>query len=62
MGYARLFAILAALKKPVKVRALATCTGIDETKVIFILMRNQRDLGISFDNEGYIRTEAMVNE
>lgn len=62
MGYARLFAIIANLKGPVKIRALATCSGIEETKVMFILLRNQAALGLSFDNEGYVRTEEMVNE
>lgn len=32
MGYSRLFAILANLKRPAKIRALATCSGIEETK------------------------------
>lgn len=62
MGYARLFEILAYVTKPVKIKALATCSGLDETKVIFILMRNQIDLGVTFEEDGYIRTEAMVNE
>lgn len=61
MGYSRLFAILAALKKPVKIKALATCAGIDETKVMFILMRNKADLGVIFEEDGYVRTEAMID-
>lgn len=59
MGYSRLFAILAHLKHPVRMRALATCCGMDETKVGFILMRNQVDFGVRFDDEGYVYTEAM---
>lgn len=61
MGYTRLFAILSYLKAPVRVRALATCCGIDEIKVGFILMRNQVDYGVRIDDEGYVYTEAMNN-
>lgn len=59
MGYARLFAIIANLKGPTKIRALATCSGIEETKVMFILLRNKEALGLTFDKDGYVRTEEM---
>ena len=62
MGYARLFAIIANLKGPTKIRALATCSGIEETKLMFILLRNQEALGLRFEKDGYVRTEEMANE
>lgn len=59
MGYERLFAIIANLRGPVKIRALSTCSGIEETKLMFILLRNQEALGLIFEKDGYVRTEEM---
>ncbi|MFG6326842.1 MAG: hypothetical protein K1W00_08350 [Lachnospiraceae bacterium] len=61
MGYTRLFELLACLKKLVSIKALATCSGMTETKVSFILLRNQDDLGITF-KDGLVYTEVMLND
>ena len=59
MGYARLFEILSYIKKPISIRALAVCSGLSETKVCFILLRNMSDLKITLKNE-MIYTEEMI--
>lgn len=61
MGYVRLFEILAYIKKPIRIKALATCSGMTETKVSFILLRNQNDLGITF-KDGLVYTEGMLDD
>lgn len=61
IGYARLFEILAKIKHPIKIRALAVCSGLSETKVCFILLRNKEDLKLTLKNE-MIYTEEMLNE
>lgn len=61
IGYARMFEILSHIKNPISIRALAVCSGLPETKVIFILMRNMSDLKITLRNE-MIYTEEMQNE
>lgn len=61
MGYTRLFELLACIKQPVTIKALATCSGMTETKVGFILLRNQDDLGITFKDD-LVYTEGMLND
>lgn len=58
LGYARLLNILAYVKSPVSIKALAVCSGLADYKVYFFLERNAASLGISFDKDKVI-TEDM---
>lgn len=59
MGYARLLNILAYVNKPVTIRALAVCTGLEDFKVYFFLERNAQSLGIRFEKDKVL-TEEMI--
>lgn len=59
MGYARLLSILANVKQPVSIKALAVCTGMDDYKVYFFLERNAQSLGIRFEADR-VCTEEMI--
>lgn len=61
MGYSRLLEILANIKNPTTIKALAVCSGIAEYKVAFFLMKNAEALGIRFSADK-VYTEEMLDE
>ncbi|MBP3339813.1 MAG: hypothetical protein J6L69_10455 [Lachnospiraceae bacterium] len=62
LGYARLFAILANINRPARVKALATCCGMSEAEVGNILLLNRIELKLRIDTEGFIHMEAIDYE